>query len=123
MSEKYRSGFGAQGQGKGMLALRLPSAMELMEARREASHLTAMGHGERAICANACLLARVLTEDGKLVFADGQAVLCGLRVEEIQALACRWSKFNAKARKKPWRRKGGVWSWISVLRSGCDGKS
>ena len=50
---------------------------------------------ERALCSNACLLARALerTEDHSPVFADGRAVLAGLTVEEIAALAGRWSRF------------------------------
>ena len=39
--------------------LRLLSALEVLEARREAAQL-AEGQGERALCSNACLLARAL---------------------------------------------------------------
>ena len=74
--------------------LRLLSALEVLQARREAGEL-AREDRERALCSNACLLARALerTEDHSPVFADGRAVLAGLTVEEIAALAGRWSRF------------------------------
>ena len=74
--------------------LRLLSALEVLQARREAAEL-AQWEGERALCSNACLLARARehTEDPRPVFADGRAVLAGLTVEEIAALAARWSRF------------------------------
>ena len=61
------------------LQLRLLSALEVLQARREAAEL-----------------ARALerTEDGTAVFADGRAVLAGLTVEEIGTLAARWSEFH-----------------------------
>ncbi len=74
--------------------LRLLSALEVLQARREAWELAGEDR-ERALCSNACLLARALerTEDCQPVFADGRAVLAGLTVEEIDALAGRWSAF------------------------------
>lgn len=76
-------------------SLRLLSALEVLQARREADGL-AQGESERALCANACLLARALerSEDRKPVFSNGQAVLAGLTAEEIAALAARWSRFS-----------------------------
>lgn len=75
--------------------LRLLSALEVLQARREADELAGDGR-ERALCSNACLLARALerSEDRKPVFSDGQAVLAGLTAEEIAALAARWSRFS-----------------------------
>ena len=74
--------------------LRLLSALEVLEARREAEEL-AQAPKEHALCSNACLLARALeTEEGSPVFSGGEAVLAGLRVEEIAALAKTWSQFN-----------------------------
>ena len=49
-----------EGQG---LELRLLSAREVLEARREAAGLTREDR-ERALCANACLLARALERGG-----------------------------------------------------------
>ena len=73
--------------------LRLLSAREVLEARREGDSLAADGR-EKALCRNACLIARALERNGKAVFAGGQAVLDALRVEDIARLADRWAQFN-----------------------------
>lgn len=75
--------------------LRLLSAMEVLEARREAEEL-AKEDRERALCSNACLLARALErrEDQTAAFSGGAEVLKGLTVEEITMLARRWSEFR-----------------------------
>lgn len=77
--------------------LRLLSALEVLQARREAADLAGEDR-ERALCSNACLLARALerTEDHSPVFSDGRAVLAGLTVEEIACLAARWSRFSRR---------------------------
>ena len=64
--------------------LRLLSALEVLQARREAAEL-AGEERERALCSNACLLARALehSEDHSPVFSGGREVLSGLTVEEI----------------------------------------
>lgn len=78
--------------------LRLLSALEVLQARREGAELAEAGQ-ERALCSNACLLARALerSEDRRTVFEDGGAVLAGLTVEEIAALAARWSAFSRES--------------------------
>ena len=78
--------------------LRLLSALEVLQARREAAEL-AGEEKERALCSNACLLARALekTEDHSPLFHDGQAVLASLTVEEIGTLARRWGEFHRSA--------------------------
>ena len=78
--------------------LRLLSALEVLQARREAAEL-AQWEGERALCSNACLLARALerTGEGTPVFASGREVLSGLTVEEIGALAGRWGAFRRES--------------------------
>ena len=73
--------------------LRLLSAREVLEARREGDSLAADGR-ERALFRNACLIARALERNGQAVFADGLAVLDALRVEDIAELADRWAQFN-----------------------------
>ena len=78
--------------GKGM-ELRLLSALELLEAGREAEQL-AHREEEKALCANACLLARALERGGKPVFTDGEAALRGLSAGEIGTLARLWSGLN-----------------------------
>ena len=76
------------------MQLRLLSALEVLQARRETEEL-AQFERERALCSNACLLARALeTQEGEPVFSSGREVLSGLRVEEIAALAATWSRFN-----------------------------
>lgn len=82
------------GLGNGM-ELRLLSALEVLQARREAAEL-ADGEREQALCSNACLLARALEkeEDHSPVFADGRAVLAGLTMAEIATLAARWERFS-----------------------------
>ena len=75
--------------------LRLLSALEVLQARREAGEL-AQEDRERALCSNACLLARALekSEDHTPVFPNGRAVLAALTVVEIAALARTWSEFK-----------------------------
>ncbi len=75
--------------------LRLLSALEVLQARREAAEL-AGEERERPLCSNACLLARALerTEGHAAVFDSGRAVLAGLTVEEIGALAARWAELR-----------------------------
>lgn len=104
--------------------LRLLSAMEVMEARREAAWL-ARGDREKALCSNACLLARALEKDGQPLFRDGSQVLEGLTVEEIGALSGRWAAFNrevnpgAAADEQQVGQLKNVWS--TRRRSGCTG--
>lgn len=94
--------------------LRLLSAREVLEAYREGEELAQDGT-RRALCSNACLIARALEQEGRPVYADGRAVLDALRVEDIVRLADRWGQFNRavnpsaldgeeeiEARKKAW---------------------
>lgn len=76
------------------MELRLLSAWKFW-SRREAAQL-AESQGERALCSNACLLARALESGEKPVFDSGRAVLAGLTVSEIAALAGRWREFDRK---------------------------
>ena len=80
------------------LTLRLLSAMEVLEARREAGALAQEGR-ERALCANACLLAKALERDGRPLFDSGRAALEGLRIEDIAALARRWARFSREEKR------------------------
>lgn len=75
------------------MELRLLSAYEILEVGREAAQLV-QGDREKALCSNACLLAKAVIRNGVPVFADGQEVLKRLRVEEIAALSKRWDQFN-----------------------------
>ena len=80
--------------------LRLLSAMEAIEARREARTL-AKEEREIALCDNACLIARALERDGEPVYRDGAHVLRELTAEQIGTLAARWAKFNAEVNPPP----------------------
>lgn len=80
--------------------LRLLSARELLEARRESRELAVDG-AEQALCSNACIIARALEREGRPVFADGKAVLEGLRVEDIARLADQWGQFNRACNPSP----------------------
>lgn len=117
--------------------LRLLSAREVLDARREGDALARDGK-ERALCRNACLLARALERNGKAVFEDGAAVLDALRVEDIARLSDAWAAFNREhnpsaldgeqeiaRRKKAWSTRltsafSGVCSACSAL---CPPKS
>lgn len=80
--------------------LRLLSALEVLEARREGEEL-AESEGERALCANACLLARALEENGKPVFPSGQAVLEQLSAREVARLARLWDELDRAENPSP----------------------
>lgn len=80
--------------------LRLLSAMEVLEARREAAEL-AEGDREKALCSNACLLARAVYRGGKPVYESGIEVLEKLTVARIQALASRWADFDRRENPGP----------------------
>ncbi len=80
--------------------LRLLSALEVLEARREGAELAA-DERERALCDNACIIARALEKDGKPLFADGKAVLEGMRVEDIARVSGQWAKFNREQNPSP----------------------
>ena len=82
------------------MTLRLLSAREVLEARREGDALARDGR-ERVLCRNACLVARALERRGRPVFEDGQAALDGLRVEDIAGLADRWAQFNRECNPSP----------------------
>ena len=77
------------------MQLRLLSAMEVLQARREAADMTGEDR-ERALCSNACLLARALTIDDEPVFHSGREVLKGMTVAEIAALSRQWREFDRR---------------------------
>ena len=110
--------------------LRLLSAREVLEARREGDALARDG-GERALCRNACLVARALERKGKPVFESGQAALDALRVEDIAALADAWSEFSRTHNPSPMdgeqeiERRKKAWSTrlMSAFSGACSGCS
>jgi hypothetical protein len=80
---------------------------------------------ERALCSNACLLARALVRDGKPLFRDGGQVLKQLTVEEIEGLAERWTQFNAQVNPGLSAAQGRIEElkkvWSTPGKSGCTG--
>lgn len=82
------------------MELRLVSAWEILDIRREAGKLASCQE-DRGLCTNACLIAHALEAEGKPVFADGTAVLLGLSVEEIASLVKQWSDFNRQVNPGP----------------------
>ena len=110
--------------------LRLLSALEVLQARREAEEL-ARSEGEKALCANACLLSRALERRGRPVFDSGAAVLAGLSAREIGALAGRWAQFDRAENPAPEDGEEGALAlkkaWSTRLRSAfagaCSGRS
>jgi len=111
----------------GGMTLRLLSAREVLEARREGDGLARDGR-ERALCRNACLIARALERGGKPVFESGQAALDGLRVEDIARLADQWAAFNRERNPSPLdgeeeiRRRKKAWSTriMSAFSGACS---
>ncbi len=73
-------------------SLRLLTAREVLEARREGLAL----EGDKALCSNACLVARALVREGQPVYSSGQAVLEDLSPEEIEDLAGAWAAFDRR---------------------------
>lgn len=116
--------------GRAGWTMRLLSAAEVLEARREAGELASDGK-ERAVCSNACLLARAVERGGKPVFPSGAAALAALRVEEIETLAGAWAEFNAGENPSPEDGEGRIdalkkaWSTrlMSALNGACSKRS
>ncbi|MEG0765190.1 MAG: hypothetical protein RR403_04015 [Pseudoflavonifractor sp.] len=105
-------------------SLRLLSALELLQARREAEDLME-GAAEQALCANACLLARALEQDGSAVFESGQAALMGLTAAEIGRLAGAWAALDRGENPSPEDGEESVLplkkAWSTRLMSACNG--
>ena len=80
--------------------LRLLSAWEVLQARREGALLAQDGQ-ERALCDNACLLSQALERRGKPVYENGRQVLERLGVEDIIRLAGEWADFNRTHNPSP----------------------
>ena len=110
--------------------LRLLSAREVLEARREGDELARDG-GERALCRNACLVAKALERKEKPVFESGQAALDALRLEDIAGLADAWAAFNRSCNPSPLdseqeiERRKKAWSTrlMSAFSGACSGCS
>lgn len=123
--------------GSDGLELRLLTAMEVLQARREAESLVQEDR-EKALCSNACLLARALEQGGASVFESGRAVLEAMTPERIAELAKMWAAMNrgenpsseddeerVRALKKAWstRRKRAFTGVCSGLLARCRPKN
>lgn len=82
-----------KGQMPGGKQLRLLTAREVLEARREALELAAEER-ELALCSNACLVARGVVRRGRRVYGSGKEVLEKLTAGQIEDLARRWAAFS-----------------------------
>nr|WP_317322777.1 hypothetical protein [uncultured Flavonifractor sp.] len=110
--------------------LRLLSALEVLEARREAEEL-ARDRGERALWANACLLARAVEQGGEPVFASGREVLERMSAREVARLARRWDELDRAENPSPEQGEEAVrplkkaWSTrlMNAFAGACSGRS
>ncbi|HIT32425.1 MAG TPA: hypothetical protein IAC25_06315 [Candidatus Enterenecus stercoripullorum] len=104
--------------------LRLLSAWEVLQARREGALLAQDGQ-ERALCDNACLLARALERRGRPVYENGRQVLERLGVEDITRLAGEWAAFNRARNPSPQQSKEALdeakKGWSTRLMSAFSG--
>ncbi len=85
-------------------ALRLLSAWEELECRREGEELAGEGR-DKALCANACLLSRALLKDGRAAFASGKEALERLTAGQLAQLARLWGEFDRECNTAPWDEK------------------
>lgn len=74
-------------------SLRILTAMEVLEARREAWALC-NEEQELALCSNACILARAWEQGKKPCYASGEEILKRLSVSRIQDLAHTWAQLE-----------------------------
>ena len=106
------------------LELRLLTAMEVLQARREAADLVQEDR-EKALCSNACLLARALERKKKPVFQSGQEVLDTLTPEQIASLARQWAALDRRENPSPEDEEGRVQNlkkaWSTRLRRAFGG--
>ena len=106
------------------MTLRLLTAFEVLEARREAEVL-ARGDQERALCSNACLLARALVRFGRPMYKSGGDVLKALTPGEIERLAKQWAEKNRAENPSPEDGEGRVETlkkaWSTRLMSAFNG--
>lgn len=104
--------------------LELLSAWQVLQARREGEELAGDGL-ERALCDNACLIARALTRRGRPVYDSGRQVLEELRAEDIARLAQAWADFNRAHNPSPQQSREGLEAakkgWRTRLMSAFSG--
>lgn len=107
----------------GGVRLRLLSAWEELECRREGEKL-AEAEGDGALCANACLLARVLWKDGYPLYQNGSEVLEKMTAGQIAHYAGLWAEFDRECDPGPWDGEaadGAKKGWSTRLMSAFSG--
>ncbi len=103
--------------------LRLLSAWEELACRREGEEL-AGEERDAALCANACLLAHALLQEGEPVFSSGREVLEGLTAGQIAHFAKAWGEFDRECDPAPWDEKAveaAKKGWSTRLMSAFSG--
>lgn len=104
--------------------VRILTAMELLEARREAAELC-MREEEAALCANACILAKAWRKDGVALFTSGEAVLQACSAVEIARVAAVWADWEREENPKLSESEGRVdvlkKAWSTRLRNAFAG--
>ena len=107
----------------GGYALRLLPAREALQCRAEGEALAA-GEKDKALSANACLIAHALLKKDKPVFQNGQEVLDTLTAGQIAHLAALWGDFDRECDPKPWDEKAveeAKKGWSTRLTSAFSG--
>lgn len=79
----------------GPFELRVLTAWELLQARREAKGLEQEAL-EAGLCLNACVLARAASVRGRAAFSSGQQVLMRLSAETIETLSARYAALSQR---------------------------
>lgn len=115
--DALRAGAEKLGLGEGRF-LRLLSAREILEARRE-GQLLARDGAEQALCGNAALLARALVDEQGPLYESGGAVLNALTAREIGAMAKRWAAFDRAENPVPATQSEGE-AWLEELKQDSD---
>lgn len=87
----------------GGVRLRLLSAREELECRREGEELAGEERDE-ALCANACLVAHALWKGGRPLYRDGAEALEKLTAGQIAHYAGLWAEFDRECDPGPWDR-------------------
>ena len=113
--------------------LRLLTAAEVLEARREALEMEGE-EAEIALRSNACILAKAWERRGRPIYPSGAAVLEALSVSQIIGLCRLWAEFDRaenpglsigeerlEALKKAWSTR--LWSAFAGVCSAALGRS
>lgn len=86
--------------GKG-ISLRIMPAREELICRREGEELAGEDR-DKALCANACVLARVLYKDNNRLYQNGEEVLEKMTAGQIDYYTRRWAEFDRECDPGPW---------------------